>query len=141
MRYIEPHGHMVSRTTDDYQAMAMAGCQAVSEPAFWAGFDRSSVQGFYDYFCQLTQHEPRRAAMFGLPHYTWLCINPKESEDLKLADEVLGIIPEFMGSPNVLGIGVNPRPHATPRGQAQGHAADSRRAQERQPHQAGALHH
>jgi len=105
MRYIEPHGHMVSRTTDDYQAMAMAGCQAVSEPAFWAGFDRSSVQGFYDYFCQLTQHEPRRAAMFGLPHYTWLCINPKESEDLKLADEVLGIIPEFMESPNVLGIG------------------------------------
>jgi len=105
MRYIEPHGHMVSRTTDDYQAMAMAGCQAVSEPAFWAGFDRSSVQGFYDYFCQLTQHEPRRASMFGLPHYTWLCINPKESEDIKLADEVLSIIPEFMDSPNVLGIG------------------------------------
>ena len=105
MRYIEPHGHMVSRTTDDYQAMAMAGCQAVSEPAFWAGFDRSSAQGFYDYFCQLTQHEPRRAAMFGLPHYTWLCINPKESEDIKLADEVLSIIPEFMDSPNVLGIG------------------------------------
>ncbi len=96
---------MVSRTTDDYQAMAMAGCQAVSEPAFWAGFDRSSVQGFYDYFCQLTQHEPRRASMFGLPHYTWLCINPKESEDIKLADEVLSIIPEFMDSPNVLGIG------------------------------------
>jgi hypothetical protein len=43
--------------------------------------------------------------MFGLPHYTWLCINPKESEDIKLADEVLSIIPEFMDSPNVLGIG------------------------------------
>ena len=43
--------------------------------------------------------------MFGLPHYTWLCINPKESEDLDLANEVLGIIPEFMRSPNVLGIG------------------------------------
>ncbi|MBT6659546.1 MAG: metal-dependent hydrolase, partial [Verrucomicrobia bacterium] len=38
-------------------------------------------------------------------HYTWLCINPKESEDIKLADEVLSIIPEFMDSPNVLGIG------------------------------------
>ena len=36
MRYIEPHGHMVSRTTDDYQAMAMAGCAAICEPAFWA---------------------------------------------------------------------------------------------------------
>ena len=37
MRYIEPHGHMVSRTTDDYQAMVTAGCVAVCEPAFWAG--------------------------------------------------------------------------------------------------------
>jgi len=49
MRYIEPHAHMVSRTTDDYLAMATAGCQAVCEPAFWAGFDRGSVDGFHDY--------------------------------------------------------------------------------------------
>jgi uncharacterized protein len=105
MRYIEPHGHMVSRTTDDYQDMATAGCLAVSEPAFWAGFDRSSPQGFYDYFRQLTDFEPKRAAKFGLQHYTWLCINPKESEDTKLADEVLAIIPEFLDKPNVLGIG------------------------------------
>ena len=34
-----------------------------------------------------------------------LCINPKESEDVGLAEEVLAIIPEFMKSPNVLGIG------------------------------------
>ena len=61
MRYIEPHGHMVSRTTDDYLSMVTAGCEAVCEPAFWAGFDRKSVDGFYDYFCQLTEHEPRRA--------------------------------------------------------------------------------
>ncbi len=105
MRYIEPHGHMVSRTTDDYQAMVTAGCMAVCEPAFWAGFDRSGVQGFYDYFCQLTDYEPKRAAKFGLPHYCWLCINPKESEDMKLAEEVLSIIPEFLARPNVLGIG------------------------------------
>ena len=105
MRYIEPHGHMVSRTTDDYQAMVTAGCAAVCEPAFWAGFDRSGVQGFYDYFCQLTDYEPKRAAKFGLPHFCWLCINPKESEDMKLAEEVLAIIPEFLARPNVLGIG------------------------------------
>ena len=96
---------MVSRVTDDYVDMAMAGCQAVCEPAFWAGFDRSSVQGFYDYFCQLTEHEPKRAAKFGLRHFTWLCINPKESEDMKLADEVLAIIPKFLDRPTVLGIG------------------------------------
>ncbi|MEQ1852115.1 MAG: TatD family hydrolase [Chthoniobacteraceae bacterium] len=105
MRYIEPHGHMVSRVTDDYQAMVTAGCMAVCEPAFWAGFDRSGVQGFYDYFCQLTDYEPKRAAKFGLPHYCWLCINPKEAEDTKLADEVLSIIPEFLQRPTVLGIG------------------------------------
>jgi uncharacterized protein len=105
MRYIEPHAHMVSRVTDDYLNMVTAGCAAVCEPAFWAGFDRSSASGFYDYFCQLTEHEPKRAAKFGLPHFSWLCINPKESEDLKLADEVLAIIPQFLTRPNVLGIG------------------------------------
>lgn len=105
MRYIEPHAHMVSRVTSDYTAMTLAGCRAVCEPAFWAGFDRGSVEGFRDYFCQLTEHEPKRAARFGLPHFTWLCINPKESEDVKLADEVLAIIPEFLDRPNVLGIG------------------------------------
>jgi hypothetical protein len=105
MRYIEPHAHMVSRTTDDYVSMALAGCQTVCEPAFWAGFDRRSVDGFFDYFCQLTEHEPKRAAKFGLTHYCWLCINPKESEDLKLAREVMEIIPGFLDRPNVLGIG------------------------------------
>ena len=105
MRYIEPHAHMVSRTTDDYLAMVTAGCQVVCEPAFWAGFDRHSVDGFYDYFCQLTEHEPNRAAKFGLPHFAWLCINPKEAEDLKLAGEVIDIIPRFLDRPNVLGVG------------------------------------
>jgi len=34
---IDPHAHMVSRTTDDYQAMAAAGVVAVIESAFWIG--------------------------------------------------------------------------------------------------------
>jgi uncharacterized protein len=105
MRYIEPHAHMVSRVTDDYAAMAASGCQAVCEPAFWAGFDRGSVEGFHDYFAQLTEHEPKRAAKFQLVHFSWLCLNPKESEDLGLAEEVLAIIPQFLDRPNVLGIG------------------------------------
>ena len=96
---------MVSRTTDDYIAMVTAGCKAVCEPAFWAGFDRSSADGFYDYFRQLTDYEPKRAAKFSLPHYSWLCINPKEAEDIKLADEVIALIPEFLKRDNVLGIG------------------------------------
>jgi hypothetical protein len=105
MTYIDPHIHMVSRTTDDYQRMAQAGCVAITEPAFWAGYDRSSAQGFYDYFRQLTEFEPTRAAQFGIQHYTWLCINPKEAEDVGFAREVMSIIPEFLDRKTVLGIG------------------------------------
>ena len=105
MRYIEPHAHMVSRTTDDYVAMAASGCAAVCEPAFWAGFDRRSAEGFHDYFLQLTDYEPKRAAKFGVPHFCWLCINPKESEDVGLAEEVISLIPGLLDRPNVLGIG------------------------------------
>ena len=105
MTYIDPHIHMVSRTTDDYQRMAQAGCVAITEPAFWAGFDRSSPQGFYDYFKQLTDTEPKRASQYGIKHHCWLCINPKEAEDVGFAREVMSLIPEFMKCPNVLGIG------------------------------------
>ena len=105
MNYIEPHGHMVSRTTDDYERMALAGCQAICEPAFWAGFDRASADGFYDYFRQITEYEPKRAAKFGIKHFCWLCINPKEAEDTKLAEEVIALIPQFIDKPGVLGIG------------------------------------
>jgi predicted metal-dependent TIM-barrel fold hydrolase len=105
MRYIEPHAHMVSRVTDDYERMALAGCRAVCEPAFWAGFDRGSAEGFRDYFKQITEHEPKRAARFHLRHYAWVCVNPKEAEDVAFAREVLALLPEFLDKPNVLGIG------------------------------------
>lgn len=105
MKYIDPHIHMVSRTTEDYQRMALAGCVAVTEPAFWAGFDRSSPQGFYDYYQQLTEYEPRRAAQFGIKHFSWLCINPKEADDPVFAREVISLIPEFLNRQTVLGIG------------------------------------
>lgn len=105
MKYIDPHIHMVSRTTDDYQRMAIAGCVAITEPAFWAGFDRSSAQGFFDYFRQLTEYEPKRAAQFGIQHFTWLCINPKEADDPGFARDVISLIPEFLKCKNVLGIG------------------------------------
>ncbi len=105
MYYIDPHIHMVSRTTDDYATLARMGCVALSEPAFWAGFDRGSVDGFRDYFRQLTEVEPKRAAQFGIQHFTWLCINAKEAENVELSREVIAMIPEFIDMPNVLGIG------------------------------------
>jgi predicted metal-dependent TIM-barrel fold hydrolase len=96
---------MISRVTDDYQRMAQSGCQAVSEPAFWAGFDRGSAEGFRDYFRHLVEIEPKRAAQFNIRHYCWLCINAKEAENVRLSREVIALIPEYSERPNVLGIG------------------------------------
>ncbi len=105
MSYIDPHIHMVSRTTDDYQRMSQANCVAITEPAFWAGFDRSSAQGFYDYFRHLTTQEPARAAAYGIRHFCWICINAKEAEDVGFAREVIALVPEFLDRPSVLGVG------------------------------------
>src|SRR4029450_14126829 len=49
--------------------------------------------------------EPRRAAQFHIKHYSWLCINAKEAENVALSREVIKLIPEFLKAPNVLGIG------------------------------------
>ena len=105
MEYVDLHAHMVSRTTDDYRMMALTGCVAVTEPSFWAGYDRASASVFADYFEHLTTFEPARARAHGIDHYTWLCLNPKEGDDRALAREVLAIIPRFLDRPNVLGIG------------------------------------
>jgi predicted metal-dependent TIM-barrel fold hydrolase len=105
LNYIDLHAHMISRTTDDYHQMALTGCVALTEPAFWAGYDRASAQVFADYFDHLTDFEPKRAAQHGIQHYTWLCLNPKEGEDRELAREVLAMIPGFLGRGTVLGIG------------------------------------
>ena len=105
MYYFDPHIHMVSRTTDDYETLARMGCVGLSEPAFWAGYDRGSVEGFRDYFRQLTDFEAKRAGQFGIQHFTWLCINAKEAENLELSQQVIDMIPDFLNEPNVLGIG------------------------------------
>jgi uncharacterized protein len=105
MRYIDHHAHMASRTTDDYANMALTGCVAVTEPAFWAGWDRSTADGFEDYFRQLTEFEPKRAAMFGVQHYAWLGMNPKESDNRQISNEVLKRLPALLDGPSVLGVG------------------------------------
>ncbi len=105
MYYFDPHIHMVSRVTDDYETLAKMGCLGVSEPAFWAGFDRGSAEGFRDYFRQLTEFEQKRASWYGLAHFTWICINAKEAENVKLSREVIAMIPEYLDRPGVLGIG------------------------------------
>jgi uncharacterized protein len=53
----------------------------------------------------LTEYEGKRAAAYGIEHYTWLCINAKEAENVSLSREVIAMIPEFLDRPGVLGIG------------------------------------
>jgi uncharacterized protein len=105
MYFIDPHIHIASRTTDDLAAMAQAGCVAVGEPAFWMGYDRTGAASFYDYFRQLTEWEPKRAADYGIRHYAWVGINSKEAEKVDFASEVIALLPEFLDKPSVLGIG------------------------------------
>ena len=38
-------------------------------------------------------------------HYTWLCINAKEAENVRLAREVIALVAELLDTPGVLGIG------------------------------------
>src|ERR1700742_5203731 len=103
MKYIAPHIHCVSRTTDDYLYMAGAGVVAVSEPAFWAGYDRSTASSFGDYFRHLTDIEPKRAAKYGIYHACWLRINAKEAEKVELSREATKLIPPLLDHPRVLG--------------------------------------
>jgi len=105
MYVIEPHIHMIARTTADYERMALMHTAACCEPAFWAGYDRTSAEAFYDYFTHLTEFEPKRAAQYLIRHYAWIGMNPKEAEDVSLSKEVIDFIPEFLGRPTVLGIG------------------------------------
>ena len=55
--FIDPHTHMVSRTTDDYEAMAAAGVVAVIEPAFWIGQPRTHVGTYIDYLSTIVGWE------------------------------------------------------------------------------------
>jgi len=105
MKVIDPHIHMVSRTTDDYLALAYGGIHTIAEPSFWPGFDRCGVDGFRDYFHQLTVSEPARAARFKIRHFCWIGLNAKESENTALGEEVLAILPGYLDRPTCLGIG------------------------------------
>ena len=114
MHIIQPHYHAIARTAQDYERMAMSGVSAVCEPAFWAGFDRRYPETFIDYFRQITEFEPTRAAEYGIRHYSWVAVNPKEAENKELTQEVLRAMPEFLQMPNVLGVGETGLHKSTP---------------------------
>ncbi|MFZ6679011.1 TatD family hydrolase [Undibacterium sp. Tian12W] len=102
---IDPHAHMIARTTDDYEAMAKAGIVAVIEPAFWLGQLRTNVGSFIDYFSTITGFERFRAGQFGIRHYCAIGLNPKEANNPALAEAVLDIMPRYLGKEGVVALG------------------------------------
>ncbi|MGP3936298.1 TatD family hydrolase [Nonomuraea sp. KM88] len=104
MRIFDPHVHMTSRTTDDYQRMHAAGVRAVVEPAFWLGQPRTHVGSFLDYFDALLGWEPYRAAQYGIRHHCALALNPKEANDPRCA-AVLAELPRYLLKDSVVAVG------------------------------------
>jgi uncharacterized protein len=105
MSLFDPHVHMTSRTTDDYELMAKAGIAAVIEPAFWLGQPRTHVGTFEDYFASLVGWERFRAAQFGVQHFCTIALNPKEANDEPLAEAVLARLPLWLAKDGVVAVG------------------------------------
>ena len=105
MMLIDPHAHMISRTTDDYERMAGAGIVAVIEPAFWLGQPRTQVGTYIDYLSNLVGWERFRAAQFGIRHYCTIGLNSKEANNEALAEGVLEILPRYLLKEGVVAVG------------------------------------
>ena len=105
MLFIDPHAHMISRTTDDYEAMARAGVVAVIEPAFWLGQPRTYVGTYVDYLSTIVGFERFRAGQLGVRHYCCIGLNPKEANNQELAEGVLEALPRFALKEGVVAIG------------------------------------
>lgn len=105
MRIFEPHIHMFSRVTDDYERLAMAGVRVVLEPAFWVGQPRTSVGSFVDYFDTLVGWERFRASQFGIHHVCTMALNPREANDDRVNADVLAVLPRYLEKDGVVGVG------------------------------------
>tara|TARA_B110000305_G_scaffold225164_1_gene271426 strand:- start:143 stop:1012 length:870 start_codon:yes stop_codon:yes gene_type:complete len=96
---------MVSRTTNDYEAMREAGIVAIIEPAFWLGQARTNVGSFKDYYSSLVGWERFRASQFGIKHYCTIGLNSKEANNVAVAEEVMEILPQFLAKEGVVAVG------------------------------------
>ena len=105
MRFIDPHIHMMSRTTDDYERMKAAGIVAVIEPAFWMGQPRTNVGSFVDYLSGIVGWERFRASQFGIRHYCTIGLNSKEANNEALAEAVMDVLPRYLSKEGVVAIG------------------------------------
>ncbi|MGL4854178.1 MAG: TatD family hydrolase, partial [Lentisphaeria bacterium] len=105
MYIIEPHIHMFSRTTDDYQKMYANNIRVCVEPSFWLGENRRYAGSFWDYWNLILNFENTRAARYGIDHWAAIGYNPKEAENRKLFDEVMTKFDEYLAHPRCIAVG------------------------------------
>ena len=156
--YIDPHIHMISRVTDDYQRMALRGCAPSPSRRSGPGSTAARRTASDDYFRHLTEVEPKRAAQFHIRHYS-LAVHQRqggrERQPVARSHRAHPRVPRQAERPrhrrdrpeqehaqrgdHLSGARrpgdedrrADPDPHAAPGGQVQGHADDHRHAQER----------
>jgi len=105
MRIFEPHIHMHARTTDDYEAAALAGIRAMVEPSFWLGQPRTQVGTFVDYWASIRDYEWKRAKEALIEQYHTVSVNPREANDEALATEALAAMDPFCDHERCVAIG------------------------------------
>lgn len=104
-RLFEPHIHMYSRTTDDYEAMSRAGIEVIVQPSFWLGGPRTSVGTFEDYWEHMISFETKRAKDYGIEHFVCISVNPKESTERPLALDAIEAMKKYLDRERVVALG------------------------------------
>jgi predicted metal-dependent TIM-barrel fold hydrolase len=104
-RLIDPHIHMYSRTTDDYDAMSKAGIEVIIQPSFWLGSPRTSVGTFVDYWEHMISFETKRAREFAIEHFVCISVNPKEATERPLGLDAIDAMMNYIDRERVVAIG------------------------------------
>jgi predicted metal-dependent TIM-barrel fold hydrolase len=104
-RFFDPHIHMYSRTTDDYELMSKAGIEVIVQPSFWLGSARTSIGTFEDYWEHMISFETERSREFTIDQYVCLSVNPKESAIRPLALDALKALSKYLDRERVVAIG------------------------------------
>src|SRR5699024_12086206 len=60
---------------------------------------------FQDYFSSLVGWERFRAKQFGIRHYCTIGLNSKEANNVPLAEQVMELLPLYVGKEGVVAIG------------------------------------
>ncbi len=105
IRLFDPHIHMYSRTTDDYDAMSKAGIEVIVQPSFWLGAPRRFVGTFEDYWEHMITYETQRAKEFGIEHFVCISVNPKEANKRQLAIDAIEAMKKYLDRERVVAIG------------------------------------